>query len=303
MFLTDSFSVFPFWGEGWEGEGSLGNLVQSDALSYIPWPSDVWLQLQPGLLSSLSPSHLLQAATASSHIGLSVGPPEDSLIRFKGRSLLFSWASGFSSARVKRSNQGMTCGGHKASLGPGKSSKVTPALGALFWPIDGLLLDLPDHSSLDLAGDLHQLAITNALLRLVVYPQLLSAEIPRISGRYSFGQSLLKWPQANILMMDMNPSFSLGSWDLYPATEGSSTAFKGSPALTPWAASDSICLAGILRHGADISPQCLSERKNLPLHETWGEGNTVLPCILTPIGEVSIRSKQRNFHKILCNLQ
>ena len=63
-----------------------------------------------------------------------------------------SHGPGFSAARIKRSSQGVTCGGHKASLGPGKSSKVTPALGALFWPIDGLLLDLPDHSSLDLAG-------------------------------------------------------------------------------------------------------------------------------------------------------
>ena len=70
-------------------------------------------------------------AIASSHIGLSVCPSEGSLISFKGQSLL-SWPSGFLAARVKRHNQGMTCAGHKASLGLVKCSKVTPALGALF---------------------------------------------------------------------------------------------------------------------------------------------------------------------------
>ena len=118
---------------------------------------------------------------------------------------------------------------------------------------------------------------------------------PLISGRHSFGQSLFKWPQTNILMMDINPSFSLGSLPCY--WRELHWISKAASALSPWAASDSICLSGILRHGADISPQCLSVGKNLPLHETWGEGNTVLPCIPTPMGGVSIRSSQRNFQQ------
>lgn len=50
--------------------------------------------------------------------------------------------------------------------------------------------------------------------------------------------------------------------------KGTAVLSKAVSALSPRAASDSICLSGILRHGADISPQCLSVGKNLPLHET-----------------------------------
>ena len=164
-------------------------------------------------------------AIASSHIGLSVCPSEGSLISFKGQSLL-SWPSGFRAARVKRHNQGMTCAGHKASLGLVKCSKVTPALGALFWPVNGLLLDLPDDNSHDLAGDFHQLAITNALLCPVAHPQLLSTEIPPLY--------LADTLSGRVFLNDPRPTFwwwtwiHPSPWDLYPATEENCTAFKGS---------------------------------------------------------------------------
>ena len=132
---------------------------------------------------------------ASSHIGLSECPSEDSLTRFKGQLLLLSWPSGFRAVRGKRSSQGVTCGGHKAFIGPGRCSKVTPALGVLFSSVDDFLLDLPDHNSLDLAGALHQLAVTNTLQLLypVVHPQLLSAEIHLLLWQTPFwAESLFK---------------------------------------------------------------------------------------------------------------
>lgn len=166
---------------------------------------------------------------ASSHIGLSERPSEDSLTRLKGQLLLLSWPSEFRAVRGKRSSQGVMCGGHKAFIGAGRCSKMTPALGVLFWSVDDFLLDLPD-----LAGALHQLAITNSLQLLypVVQPQLLSAEIHLVFWQTRFwAECLFKWSQADILLMDISPSFSSGSRYLWPTTEGKCIAFQMQPLL------------------------------------------------------------------------
>lgn len=78
---------------------------------------------------------------------------------------------------------------------------MTSVLGVLFTPIDNFLLDLPDYNSPDLSGAPLQLAITNILQFLYpVYPQLLSAEVPWYSGRYTF--------RKNVFLNDPRPTFS-----------------------------------------------------------------------------------------------
>lgn len=235
-------------------------------------------------------------AIASSHIGLSLCPSEGSLIRFRGQSLLLSWRSGFMEWESRDTIRAWQVGDTKPPLDPANVQKWLQLLGhfsdllmAYCWTFLTTILLTWQGISISWPSQMPFCVQWSTL-------NFCWLRFPLISERHSFGQSLFKRTQANILMMDMNPSFSLGSWDLTLLLKGTALLSKAASTLSPRAASDSICLSGILRHGADISPECLSVGKNLPLHETWGEGNTVPPFILTPTGEVSIRSSQRNFH-------